>query len=113
SWSRMFWTVCSRDSMEVSYIFFFQAEDGIRGLIVTGVQTCALPIYSLADRRGDRSHGAADEEAVSGEVDEMKVVLFCGGLGMRQIGRASCRERGEVAEVDGGGDRRGKGRVRV
>src|SRR5206468_8641669 len=24
--------------------FFFQAEDGIRGLIVTGVQTCALPI---------------------------------------------------------------------
>src|SRR5206468_9763617 len=26
--------------------FFFQAEDGIRDLIVTGVQTCALPIYS-------------------------------------------------------------------
>src|SRR3989440_7938065 len=24
--------------------FFFQAEDGIRDLIVTGVQTCALPI---------------------------------------------------------------------
>src|SRR2546421_3703660 len=28
--------------------FFFQAEDGIRDLIVTGVQTCALPI-SLAE----------------------------------------------------------------
>src|SRR2546421_2386698 len=27
-----------------SYLFFFQAEDGIRYLIVTGVQTCALPI---------------------------------------------------------------------
>src|SRR2546421_2020779 len=26
------------------YYFFFQAEDGIRDLIVTGVQTCALPI---------------------------------------------------------------------
>src|SRR2546421_8601868 len=26
------------------YFFFFQAEDGIRDLIVTGVQTCALPI---------------------------------------------------------------------
>ena len=25
-------------------IFFFQAEDGIRGIGVTGVQTCALPI---------------------------------------------------------------------
>src|SRR2546430_13177128 len=28
------------------YFFFFQAEDGIRDLTVTGVQTCALPIYS-------------------------------------------------------------------
>src|SRR2546430_12810249 len=27
--------------------FFFQAEDGIRDLTVTGVQTCALPIYEL------------------------------------------------------------------
>src|SRR5206468_7109720 len=26
------------------YLFLFQAEDGIRDLIVTGVQTCALPI---------------------------------------------------------------------
>src|SRR2546427_8699939 len=29
-----------------SSFFFFQAEDGIRDLTVTGVQTCALPIYS-------------------------------------------------------------------
>src|SRR5206468_4385205 len=29
------------------FCFFFQAEDGIRDLIVTGVQTCALPIYSV------------------------------------------------------------------
>src|SRR5579859_1162786 len=28
--------------------FFFQAEDGIRDLTVTGVQTCALPIYPSA-----------------------------------------------------------------
>src|SRR5699024_11300716 len=27
-------------------VFFFQAEDGIRDRNVTGVQTCALPIYS-------------------------------------------------------------------
>src|SRR2546429_9575529 len=26
-------------------VFFFQAEDGIRDVAVTGVQTCALPIY--------------------------------------------------------------------
>src|SRR6201988_5465793 len=29
----------------ICFLFFFQAEDGIRDLIVTGVQTCALPIY--------------------------------------------------------------------
>src|SRR3712207_3817022 len=31
----------------ISYSFFFQAEDGIRDIGVTGVQTCALPIYVL------------------------------------------------------------------
>src|SRR2546429_5905255 len=28
-------------------VFFFQAEDGIRDVAVTGVQTCALPIFDL------------------------------------------------------------------
>src|ERR1022692_1898073 len=32
-----------------AYIFFFQAEDGIRDYKVTGVQTCALPIWSQDD----------------------------------------------------------------
>src|SRR3989440_8082892 len=32
--------------------FFFQAEDGIRDLIVTGVQTCALPISHERGARG-------------------------------------------------------------
>src|SRR2546430_7558874 len=35
--------------------FFFQAEDGIRDLTVTGVQTCALPISRHARRRGARN----------------------------------------------------------
>src|SRR5256885_3708456 len=29
------------------FYFFFQAEDGIRDYKVTGVQTCALPIYAM------------------------------------------------------------------
>src|SRR5256886_17219016 len=37
---------CNRN-VHFFYFFFFQAEDGIRDLTVTGVQTCALPI-SLA-----------------------------------------------------------------
>src|SRR6266498_3219196 len=34
------------------FFFFFQAEDGIRDADVTGVQTCALPIYRLSAERG-------------------------------------------------------------
>src|SRR5205823_9324767 len=30
------------------FIFFFQAEDGIRDKLVTGVQTCALPILQVS-----------------------------------------------------------------
>src|SRR2546430_12321785 len=33
-------------------VFFFQAEDGIRDLTVTGVQTCALPICLLIGDKG-------------------------------------------------------------
>src|SRR5256885_3307101 len=36
-------------------VFFFQAEDGIRDYKVTGVQTCALPIFSVLARQ----HGLA------------------------------------------------------
>src|SRR5256886_5855518 len=42
--------------------FFFQAEDGIRDLTVTGVQTCALPIYrgvrECARRQANQLRGA-------------------------------------------------------
>src|SRR2546429_5801750 len=31
------------------YFFFFQAEDGIRDVAVTGVKTCALPILTVLD----------------------------------------------------------------
>src|SRR2546430_3086772 len=34
------------------FFFFFQAEDGIRDLTVTGVQTCALPIYIIFGESG-------------------------------------------------------------
>src|SRR5229473_4327398 len=38
------------------YVFFFQAEDGIRDKLVTGVQTCALPISGRC--RPPESRGA-------------------------------------------------------
>src|SRR2546429_1187534 len=44
----------------VYYFFFFQAEDGIRDVAVTGVQTCALPISRTLRRR------KIDNQAVTG-----------------------------------------------
>src|SRR5256886_11441985 len=41
-------SVRSAGSSVCLYLFFFQAEDGIRDLTVTGVQTCALPISCSA-----------------------------------------------------------------
>src|SRR2546425_5084656 len=44
--------------------FFFQAEDGIRDKLVTGVQTCALPICEGAVRtRGAHGGGGAERAA--------------------------------------------------
>src|SRR5687767_15503563 len=40
-----------------SSFFFFQAEDGIRDKLVTGVQTCALPISRRRGRRKERGSG--------------------------------------------------------
>src|SRR6266849_6315363 len=37
--------------LDIFFFFFFQAEDGIRDPLVTGVQTCALPIFAVAGSR--------------------------------------------------------------
>src|SRR2546422_8562995 len=44
--------------------FFFQAEDGIRDVAVTGVQTCALPISKRASR-SDSCGAISQNEAAS------------------------------------------------
>src|SRR5256885_12932612 len=44
-----FWVaLLRRMQLELTLVFFFQAEDGIRDYKVTGVQTCALPISSTS-----------------------------------------------------------------
>ena len=67
--------------------FFFQAEDGIRDDLVTGVQTCALPISKLfaAIDEALREFNALKES----EGWESPATLDA----FDQIGRASCRER--------------------
>src|SRR2546422_6952587 len=57
------------------FFFFFQAEDGIRDVAVTGVQTCALPILDARHRLDRRRRRLAvqpermddPEGAVTGE----------------------------------------------
>src|SRR2546430_4556069 len=46
------------DVSSYTFVFFFQAEDGIRDLTVTGVQTCALPIWAGSRCAPLRGHEA-------------------------------------------------------
>src|SRR5207245_7536655 len=41
----------------ILFLFFFQAEDGIRDATVTGVQTCALPIWPATARENCAARG--------------------------------------------------------
>src|SRR5256886_15652933 len=70
----------------VLLIFFFQAEDGIRDLTVTGVQTCALPIstrsMTLAGRNAPASSWASMVRRVSNSTLGRGVAALEGGLGM-------------------------------
>src|SRR5437868_15037766 len=73
--------------MLIPYIFFFQAEDGIRFRNVTGVQTCALPILFGASVYPSVSSAAFEAPAV-------KNPTVAAAPAVRpEIGRASCRER--------------------
>src|SRR5690606_39326450 len=101
------------------FLFFFQAEDGIRDFHVTGVQTCALPISALCLQWLDRlaGDGALDDvtvldfgcgsgilalaalklgarAAVGVDNDPQALTATADNAARNEIGRASCRERG-------------------
>src|SRR5258708_22455673 len=97
----------------VAHFFFFQAEDGIRDDLVTGVQTCALPISQTPAASGtinldyrvsvsnSELHLNVNEAANSGyyyqpnnEIKQSAYGLLNGSIGWTyKIGRASCRGR--------------------
>src|SRR2546430_17728752 len=107
--------------MTAYFFFFFQAEDGIRDLTVTGVQTCDLPISKgdgwragdrdpvwvavvagldldgiAVDRRRRRDDRFADfgvPHAALGSSELRPEQLAQDRPGDPEIGRASCRER--------------------
>src|SRR2546429_5384847 len=97
-------TVCAGVHIRTRTFFFFQAEDGIRDVAVTGVQTCALPICDVPMAVNTMKKGALDfiqkpfnEEELLNLVERMldhAREAFAGHQqAASQIGRASCRER--------------------
>src|SRR5439155_24350411 len=91
-------------------LVFFKKEDGIRDGHVTGVQTCALPMWRCArpaasvfarrvGRRGeDRGCGPGTPP---GRGRAARAHARRGTRGARKIGRASCRERVRVKGGEG------------
>src|SRR5947208_9353187 len=92
--------------------FFFQAEDGIRDDLVTGVQTCALPISHIGnqvpaflirlliaqDHKENTVFQSCEETILI--VPSVAASLFLHpSSGISKIGRASCRERVEISVV--------------
>src|SRR2546422_732787 len=65
--------------------FFFQAEDGIRDVAVTGVQTCALPILRMV-QTGNRFRFALE-------------ALFANGIGGKLRGKNLDRDGAVQARV--------------
>src|SRR2546430_3308090 len=97
---------CSSWSISRCPFFFFQAEDGIRDLTVTGVQTCALPISSEEYKATGTAYpppgwslcitSVPTAQYRASERRKLYSVTF--GIFSRfqdfpEIGRASCRER--------------------
>src|SRR5690606_40743436 len=72
-----------------SLCFFFQAEDGIRDFHVTGVQTCALPIFLLGvqdDVRGLVQGGLGGLGGGQGCVDDDAAGAVGGGVAVGLAG---------------------------
>src|SRR5690606_40074671 len=96
----------------ICFYFFFQAEDGIRDFHVTGVQTCALPIFMCPHRAGNLSgsheplsqsqspsRSLQTHHTLTSIVQKATAIPPCKPSSQQQIGRASCRERVKISLV--------------
>src|SRR2546426_8939830 len=78
--------------------FFFQAEDGIRDYKVTGVQTCALPIF--IDLKGEATPMEGDEDLLHRVVSNLVLnAVQAAGKGARVVVRTG---RPAAHELPGG-----------
>src|SRR5256886_12936692 len=88
------------EGLHISFcvFFFFQAEDGIRDLTVTGVQTCALPIF-ITHAHWDHVSGLPDLAGVPVWMNAEERAFVASGSKMTDLMRSSSglvtRERSE------------------
>src|SRR3712207_9254667 len=86
-------------SCVLSVIFFFQAEDGIRDIGVTGVQTCALPILSRTGPLTTAPVRSRPAEPARSQGRSLALLADARRPRSRQIGRAAGRGRVEISVV--------------
>src|SRR5258707_12536940 len=84
------------------FSFFFQAEDGIRDIGVTGVQTCALPIYDVVSRDG---LNRKDVRALLKEAQPQPKIIEIMNRPLERVAPWRSEERREGKSVDLGGRR--------
>src|SRR5687767_15466594 len=75
------------------FVFFFQAEDGIRDKLVTGVQTCALPILRVRAADAEGADACPPRSAVPSPLGQG------GGNVKRALLEAQLRVRSEERRV--------------
>src|SRR5687767_15584193 len=90
------------------FFFFFQAEDGIRDKLVTGVQTCALPIWPPARASAEVLLEITNADARAGGLWGLTEPLPA------ELGRSRSEERrvGKEGRSGGSAERCKKKRVR-
>src|SRR2546425_7359292 len=84
--------------MHISLVFFFQAEDGIRDKLVTGVQTCALPISKVGVDAELVTETLVGDDAVRGQLDTQAVRVLVADAAARE--RRGARADGVALEDD-------------
>src|SRR5216684_1331514 len=99
--------------MVIFFFFFFQAEDGIRDVAVTGVQTCALPICDASHLWGKITGEV--EDAILAELGDLRIRVAQIGPAGENLVRFACiaNELNEVAGRTGMGAVMGSKRLKA
>src|SRR2546430_5981685 len=91
-------------------LFFLQAEDGIRYLTVTGVQTCALPIFLVGDALQALGFAVLSSEPMAGTAAAARLEMLrvlAGAIGTRGMAGGQAVDLAAGGEKAPGGAGRG------